>query len=196
MEWTRIYNIFRSILQRCEDKNCKWYTNYWLRWIKCGWKSFEKFHEDMHESYDIHYIGNNWDTTIDRIDVNGNYSKENCRWATMKEQANNKRNNKLIEYNWEVMTLSQWEERWFWKRIIWDRLKRGWDFEKALLTPPIKNKRHRWLKVEQIWLDWKSIKSWGSIRMASQELRINRNLIANCCKWKIDSYNWFIWKFA
>lgn len=50
------------------------------------------------------------DTTLDRIDVNGNYCKENCRWATRKIQANNTRKNHYITINGEVKTLTQWVE--------------------------------------------------------------------------------------
>lgn len=75
------------------------------------WHDFENFKEDMYESYQEHiekYGKKN--TTLDRIDVNGNYCKENCRWATQKEQANNRRTNRLITYKGETHNISEWAD--------------------------------------------------------------------------------------
>lgn len=89
--------------RRCYDKNFVGYKNYGGRGISvCDrWKdSFENFYEDMHESFDKHVekFGEK-DTTLDRIDVNGNYCKENCRWETRFVQSINKRNVRIYTFN-------------------------------------------------------------------------------------------------
>ena len=88
----RFYNIYSGMKTRC-----KWTSwnqakrRYYNKWIKCLWQNFEDFKKDMYESY-LEHISIYWikDTSIDRIDSNWNYCKENCRWATCKEQTENR----------------------------------------------------------------------------------------------------------
>ena len=85
------YNRFITLKARCNNpKSPKW-KDYGGRGIKCLWKSFEEFRDDMYQSYLEHIKKFGKNTSIDRIDVNGNYCKENCRWATAKEQSLNVR---------------------------------------------------------------------------------------------------------
>lgn len=130
---TRIYSLWKSIRQRCYNNNHNQYKNYGGRGIKvCDrWlESFENFLEDMGDNIPE-------GMTLDRINVNGDYSLNNCRWISMKEQQNNRTNNVLIEFNGEKLTISQWSEKLGIKYItLYDRLiTRGWSVEKSLTTP-------------------------------------------------------------
>lgn len=91
MSTSRFYYVYKTMKNRCENPNVEKYVSYGARGIKCLWTSFEEFKDDMYQSYIEHLEQHGRDTSIDRIDVNGNYCLENCRWATAKEQGKNKR---------------------------------------------------------------------------------------------------------
>lgn len=143
MFWTRIYTIFRCMYWRCNNPKYPNYSRYWGRWIKLLWDTFEDFYRDMAESYKEH-CEKYWEenTTIDRINVNGNYCKENCRWATKKEQANNRRNNIYVSYKWETMSLAMLCYKYGSDYVlVSDRLRKGWSIEDAIKIPPINDRK-------------------------------------------------------
>ena len=127
---TRLYSIYVSMKNRCYYKNNKSYKYYGGRGIAvCSeWKdNFQAFYDwAMANGYD--------DTlTIDRIDVNGNYEPNNCRWATQIQQQRNRTNNKHFTYNGETHCLSEWCEILGLKyHTVQARLKYGWTIERAL----------------------------------------------------------------
>jgi len=90
------------MIQRCENEKTKGYKNYGGRGISVceRWKSFQLFILDMGKRPSSIY-------TIDRIDSNGNYEPNNCRWATQKEQQRNRRNNTLVSVQGKEIALAE-----------------------------------------------------------------------------------------
>jgi len=104
---TRIWRIWQCINTRCKNKNRYEYKNYGGRGIKNEWKSFIDFRDDMYKNYLKHCeeYGEK-ETTIDRVDNNGNYNKRNCKWSTNREQNRNIRKTKrLIFKNKECLLI-------------------------------------------------------------------------------------------
>lgn len=135
---SRFADIYYGVMKRCYNKECKQYHNYWWRWIRCEWNSIETFKEDMYDSYKEH-VKEFWErnTTLDRIDVNWNYCKENCRWATQREQCNNTRYNIKIKYKWKEYKSLQLlvDDLWLCYSTVWNRLKKWRTIEQAIETP-------------------------------------------------------------
>ena len=127
----RAYAAWVNMRQRCTNQKYRDYRNYGLRGITyCReWERFENFYADMGEPA----LG----MSLDRIDNNGDYSKENCRWATRTEQNLNKRNNVRYEFKGKSMTLPEWSRELGIKRLtLHQRLIRSnWSIERAFSTP-------------------------------------------------------------
>ena len=109
---TRFYSIWSAIPARCEKPTNISYRFYGARGIKCEYKDFLEFKEDMYDSYVEHVkkYGEK-ETTIDRIDSSQNYKKGNCRWSTYTEQARNRKNNNFLTIKGETKTLAEWVEK-------------------------------------------------------------------------------------
>lgn len=132
MKGSRLYRIWVGMKTRCLNSNMPYYKNYGGRGITIceEWLEFEPFRDWA--------LANGYrdDLTIDRLDVNGNYCPSNCAWKTPKEQGNNTRFNRYIEYSGKRMTLKQWSESTGIKATtISERLRRGWSIEDSLTTP-------------------------------------------------------------
>lgn len=127
---TRTYDIWSLMKNRCSNPHYSQYEDYGGRGIAvCDrWLKFENFLEDMGEAPG--------GLSIEREDNDLGYYKENCIWATRKQQGRNKRNNRLIEFNGRIQCVSAWAEELVVKCItLFNRLKRGWSIQKALTTP-------------------------------------------------------------
>lgn len=134
VEKGRLYSCWRDMKGRCQNPRNTSYYYYGGRGIKVcpEWQTYAVFHEwAMANGYADHL-------TLDRIDFNGDYSPENCRWATMKEQNRNKRGCHMIGGK----CLAQWaEELGTSASTIRCRIKSGWTIHDAITTPVKKRQK-------------------------------------------------------
>lgn len=141
--WSKIHGLSKThfhyswtnIKQRCLNKKNQAYKYYGSRGIKIcdNWLKFSNFKNDMYESYLKHIkeFGEK-QTTIDRINNDGNYCKENCKWSTRIEQVNNMSRNRIITYNKKTMNLMQWaKELDINYSTLYARIDNGWTIKKA-----------------------------------------------------------------
>lgn len=132
---TRAYQVWAKMIKRCDEKNDRDYPNYGGRGIRVceRWKSFEYFYEDMGEAPE--------NMTLDRINNEDGYSKDNCRWASMKTQKVNKRTNVYLTYQGITLTISEWAKKLnLGYSTLWRRMKRNLPLEKVL-APRLLNGR-------------------------------------------------------
>ena len=138
MTKTREHRSWGSMIQRCENPNHIAFNNYGGRGIKVckEWReSFDVFLSDM----GFRPQGE----TIDRIDTNGDYCKENCRRADESQQKNNRRDNKIIEHNGISYTLSNLARKYqLTYNILQKRIASGMDIDRALAMPIRKTNRY------------------------------------------------------
>lgn len=125
---TSTYHIWTGIRQRCYNEKNPAYEYYGARGIRvCDrWNRFENFLEDMGERPE--------GKSLDRIDNDGPYSEENCRWASHQEQMNNTGKNIRIEFNGLSLTVSQWARRLnIPQYLLAERLRNGKPFHEAIV---------------------------------------------------------------
>lgn len=139
LEHTRLYGIWSDMRLRCYDEKNIAYHRYGGRGITiCDeWKN------DVKAFYDWATANGYKDSlTIDRIDNDGNYCPENCRWATVKEQASNRRSNILVTHNGKTQTMKKWaNEVGTPYKVVWARMQKlGWSAERALTESVKKGK--------------------------------------------------------
>ncbi len=160
---SRTYNSWKAMKTRCGNPNHQNWSRYGGRGITVckRWNKFENFLSDMGERLE--------GRTLDRKNSDGNYYPSNCRWATFKEQSNNKSDNRVFTYKGEKKTMAEFAEEY---NIPYDtlhgRLNRGWPLEKSL-TQSVKA-RERLMTYHG---KTQSIKSWAD------EYKINYDTLHN-----------------
>lgn len=138
---TRLGCIWNNMKKRCYNERHESYKYYGAKGvIVCD----EWLHDfDAFKSWAMAH-GYQDDLTIDRIDINGNYSPDNCRWVSPKGQARNRSSNHLITYNGITLSITEWAERLNMKiKTLARRLNFGWSIEQALTIPVNKNLARR-----------------------------------------------------
>lgn len=131
---TKLYNIWYKMKQRCyciEDEAYKYYGGRGIGICKEWVNDFVCFYNWAYTN------GYKKGLTIERINNEKGYSPTNCKWATAKEQANNRRSCRVYTYNGKTLNLMQWcKELDLPYKTIHSRLyKSGWSFKKAITTP-------------------------------------------------------------
>jgi len=127
------YVVWLGLVQRCTKPRAKAYKYYGARgicvderWL--GEEGYTRFLADMGRKPTTAH-------TLERRENDGPYSKENCVWATRREQANNRRSNRVITFRDETRTLAAWERYFGSGRVLSSRLLRGWSVERTFTTP-------------------------------------------------------------
>lgn len=130
---TNLYKTWKGIKTRCYNTKINHYERYGGRGIKV----YEEWKNDFNSFYNWSMTNGYSDgLTIDRIDNNGNYGPNNCRWVDMKVQSNNTRTNRWVIYKEDTKTLAQWcEYLGLNNNMVSARLHRGWSIEKTFETP-------------------------------------------------------------
>lgn len=172
-----LYAVFDGMKKRCYNKKDKSFTNYGRRGISICNEWINNFISFYNWSIKNGYMPN---LQIDRINNNGNYCPENCRWVTAKQNGNNKNNNHLMIYNNETHTISEWSDiTGIKQQTIKSRLNISkWSIEKTLTTS---------LKDNNIYIEYKSeiksLKEWSKMTGFKKETLRRRIFFY---KWDIE----------
>ena len=133
---TRLYKCWCHIKARCYNVTNNHYQYYGGR----GIAMCNEWRDDFMSFYNWSMANGYNDTlTIDRIDVNGNYEPNNCRWVTTKQQNRNTRRNRYFTINGVTKCIGEWCEIYNINYdTVWSRLRRGWNITRALELEGVK----------------------------------------------------------
>lgn len=164
--WNNSYKCMMSRCYREKDPSYKYYGGRGITVCE-EWQNIENFEKWVDEN--PYFEG----ATLDRLDSNGNYEPSNCRWATMAEQDNNRRNTIYIELNGESHTISEWSEITGINRsTLNNRYLKGWDVEEIFKQP---NSRQETIVIEYEG-ESHTISEWGTIKGLSRATIYQRYL--------------------
>jgi hypothetical protein len=133
-----VYAVWAAMRARCTSHSDPSWADYGGRGISVAerWQDYSTFVADMGPRPD--------GGTLDRVDVNGGYCVENCRWATQRQQANNRRNNQRVTYDGVTRTISEWAVfTGIGRSCLNYRLAAGWPPKLALTSAPDRRRQHR-----------------------------------------------------
>jgi hypothetical protein len=131
MSATAFYHVWQGLKTRCTNANSNKYKYYGAKGIKYDvrWRGFENFYDDMHKSYKE-------GLTLERINPDSDYTKDNCTWVTYTEQNNNKADNIHLKYNGQIYTVKEAAKKFkVLSTTIYNRRRCGWEDSKILGTP-------------------------------------------------------------
>lgn len=203
----RLRNIWRGMKRRCNNPKEPCYSHYGARGITVCDDWLHNFGAFAEWSLANGYSDN---LTIDRIDNNGNYCPENCRWITHDEQQRNRTNNVRIEHDGESKTISEWSrllgisDKTLYKRYDSAIKHKGFCvYDDLIITakyPKIYTERYKTRKpkpsriVEQYSLNGEYICSLSLVE--AREKGFNSRAIHNCCSGRCKTACGYIWKYA
>lgn len=137
------YAVWKSMRQRCNNPKSTFYCRYGGRGITiCDeWNDFSKFYSDMGSRPSPAH-------TLERKNNNGNYCKANCEWATRAEQSVNTSHCVYLEFDGQILTMSQWTRKLSLpKGLIFGRLRKGWSVNRTLTEPVnVEYRNNKWTK--------------------------------------------------
>lgn len=192
---TRLYKIWQGIKKRCNNSAASAFRNYGGRGITmCDeWQSsFETFRDwALTHGYQD-------DLTIDRIDVNGNYAPENCRWATVKQQCNNQRDNHVLYHDGQSHTMSEWADI---TGILYTTLRGRinglqWDTDAALTIAPNENGWRHIPRGEKPVICLETQHTFPSLKQAAQWCGISSSHLSQCCHNRHQTAGGYHWEYA
>lgn len=204
---TRIYEIWCGIRRRCYNQKDKNYSNYGGRGITvCN-----EWNADFMSFYNWSVAnGYNDNLTIDRINNNGNYEPQNCRWITHAEQQRNRSFNIFITHGTVTKTISQWARiTGMSDKLFYDRYKSTIKHKgkctlndlvnpqkyKPIYTEAYYGRNHFTKKVAQYTKDGTLLKIWDSVKSTKSE-GFNPQAVSTCAHGKSKSSGGYIWKYV